>query len=329
MRQNRAWWAALLGLGIGVSACTLIASSGDITGNLEGAGSATSSGTGCGQGGGGNSGTSCADAIPVTLAAYGDIVTRCGSTAGAPAVTEPGGACAGAGKGPERIYAVTLAKSGFLTVSLNPHSTTFDSVLYLRSGPSCADAIGSAACADAPGNGGEVTSKFAARLPGDAGKDPTIFVFVDGKGQDDMGEYTISFSLERGSSCASRPVRIPVVPGLVATLQGDILNAGNEVQCGAGADVAYDFMPPLGMSGLSMTISVTPDFGGPMFLRAAGAGQCDEEDAGPSPAGCVAPDGGVTTTTTIQGEQLVWVDGLMAGGGQPYTMTVVVDDGGP
>jgi hypothetical protein len=141
----------------------------------------------CSQGG--NPGDEC-PGEPVTIAVADGQVNVMGDTSVLTTASYTGtGACdysAGTST-PEWIYRVTPAQSGTLTMLLQP-VTTFDSVLYVRTG-SCQSGT-QIACDDEPGDG---VSEIA-EVPATANQ--PIWIFVDGyDGSTGMFELSLSLSL--------------------------------------------------------------------------------------------------------------------------------------
>lgn len=162
-------------------------------------------------------GGTCATAIAVAL--NPGTITLTGSTTGGG--SHEGDCTSG---GPDRVYAVVPAMSGYLTVRMPRSGTTFDSVLYASTGCSDAQEINDILCVDSYDgvnnqslNGGEVIS-FRVQ----AGN--TYYVFADGWTAAANGSYTITMDLSGGRACDD-PIPIVLDPGTPMTVLGS--NAGN------------------------------------------------------------------------------------------------------
>jgi len=113
---------------------------------------------------------------PITIPASGGTVS--GATSGASALV---GSCGSSGTAPERVYQWTPAVSGTATIQTCGAGTTFDTVLYLRSGacasgPEMAAGCNDDACTNATG------LYRASRLTPTVTAGQTYFIVVDGYG---------------------------------------------------------------------------------------------------------------------------------------------------
>jgi cysteine-rich repeat protein len=174
-------------------------------------------------------GSTCATAIPISIGLGTQEAS--GSTVNGGAHTS--NTCTSGAA--DRVYAVTVTASGFLTVNLVRAQTSFDSVLYL--GTACSDANANVAilCNDSFDpqnqqqlNGGEIVS---IRVQANS----TYFVFVDGVTLADVGSYQIQFDLSTGTDC-SDPVPIPLEIGTPMAVRGSTTGIPPTAQgsCGGG-----------------------------------------------------------------------------------------------
>jgi cysteine-rich repeat protein len=219
-------------------------------------------------------GTTCANAIPVSLAA--GTTTRTGTTVGGGNHTPQGGATDGynsacTGAAPDRIYAVTVQVKGFVTVTLPRAVAGFDSVVYVGAGASLTGTgNGLAACTGVQQflcadsyiqqsntvlNGGEVVSFYA--TPG-----TTYYLFVDGYAAADVGAYELVFDLSSGT-CGD-PLPIQLAAGTPMKLLGrnndiDVGQFATSGTCGGqpGREVVHEVTVPQGSFSAAVT-SVNP-----------------------------------------------------------------------
>lgn len=183
-------------------------------------------------------GTTCANALPVSLGLGTQTFTGTTVAGGA-----HNGLCASAG--PDRIYAVTVQSAGFLTASLTRANTSYSSVLYARS--NCDNSGSEILCADSkdPMNqealkGGEVVS-FAVN------QGQVVYLFVDGATANDAGNYELVIDLSVGTNCQD-PIPVRIEAGtpmrLLGTTNGKSQSGGGS--CGGGVqgfgseDVVYN-----------------------------------------------------------------------------------------
>lgn len=181
-------------------------------------------------------GTTCGNAVAVNVATGSQ--TLLGTTLGGG--NHSGTGCSGFAA-PDRVYALTIQNSGFLTVSLSRPQTDYDSVLYITTACSDAAANTSLLCADSYDvtngtalDGGEVVS-----LRVQQGQ--KYFVFVDGFAQADTGNYRMVVDLSAGN--CNDPVPIPLEPGADMRLLGSNNNTFPTTQgsCGGmpGGEIVY------------------------------------------------------------------------------------------
>jgi cysteine-rich repeat protein len=181
-------------------------------------------------------GSTCGTAIPITIGLGGQDAS--GSTVNGGDHTT--NSCTS--DGPDRVYAVKVTANGFLTANLVRAQTSFDSVLYLGTGCSDANANQAILCNDSYDpqnqqalNGGEVVS---IRVQANQ----IVYIFVDGFNAADSGTYQIHFDLSTGTDCAD-PVPIPLEDGTGMTVRGSNngIPATAQGSCGGmpGGQVIY------------------------------------------------------------------------------------------
>ncbi|MBK8259107.1 MAG: DUF4215 domain-containing protein [Polyangiaceae bacterium] len=259
-------------------------------------------------------GVSCADATPISLASGSQTIT--GTTVGGGVAS---GTCASAGPG--RVYAVTAQAEGFLTASLTRSGTAYQSVLFART--TCADAGSQLLCADSkdPANatsllGGEVIS-----FPVSANQ--TVYIFVDGAGANDAGNYELVLDLSAGTNC-NDPIPVRIEKGTPMTLlgftNGKTQSSGGS--CGGGGtgfgaeDVVYN-VNFVGAGNVSASIDAAgTNYNSVLYTR----GGCND---GFSQIGCdnAGGNGGENLTFNPNGDTsvYVWVDGSTGANGY-YTL---------
>jgi hypothetical protein len=212
-------------------------------------------------------GAGCDSAIAVSLGLGEGPVTVTGSTVGggegAIAITPSCDSAAG----PERVYAVTVKASGFLTARLTAAGTSFDSVLYAATACEGKAPSGEIDCANRKSSegvmytGGEILS-----FPVSAGE--TRFIAVDGVRAEDAGDYELKLELSDGGDCSSF-TPIVIEPGTPMIIRGDNLGKKDSAACSGnmGEDVVYAIRGP--REG-GLFIEVTPmGFDVSVFLRTA------------------------------------------------------------
>ncbi len=181
-------------------------------------------------------GTTCANAIPIALAA--GTTTLTGDTIGGGNHAET--TCASAAN--DRVYVVTPAVAGYLTASLTRATTAYQSVLYVSTNCNDGSPVTSVLCADSvdpiaaqPLFGGEVLS-FQVQA------NSTYFVHVDGAKAADVGAYTLVLDLSTGIGC-NDPVPLPLEPGSPMRVLGSTVGLvpSSAGTCGGnpGGEVVY------------------------------------------------------------------------------------------
>ena len=259
-------------------------------------------------------GLTCATAIPVSVGLGTQDVM--GTTANGGSHTAQ--ACTAAAK--DRVYAVTATANGFLTANLVRSQTSFDSVLYI--GTACTDANANTTllCNDSrdPQNqtvlkGGEVVSIRVQQ-------NQTYYLFVDGFNATDSGTYQLHLDLSSGLDC-NDPVPIPLEAGTAMGVRGSTTNisAFPNVQgtCGGqpGGQVVYAVTRavsgPLGVD----TVTANTNYNAVLYARSTCSQTGTELD-------CSNNDGTAAESMSIGNVNAgvatyVYVDGSIAGGSTP------------
>jgi hypothetical protein len=200
--------------------------------------------------------------------------------------------------GPERVFRVTATADGFLTATVNPNGTTFNSGLYIMS-----DCVSAPLSCDSDETfdvvGGEIVSRRVAA--GDS-----YYVAVDNSALADPGSFVLDLDLSTGHDCAD-PIPVPIpYEGRSQGLYGPLADAdGNDVaptcvKTDGGADVVYALTP--GFSGSLMMSVLQTDFTPILYVQnACGSGNaplvCDD---GANAAGNIAVSAGSTYFAWIQ-----------------------------
>jgi cysteine-rich repeat protein len=260
----------------------------------------------------GPTGLTCATAIPISIGLGTQNVS--GTTVGGGGHTAQG--CASGA--PDRVYAVKATANGFLTANLVRSQTSFDSVLYLASACSDANANADVLCNDsrdplmqASLKGGEVVSVRVQQ-------NQTYYLFVDGRDAGAAGTYQIHFSLSSGTDC-NDPVTIPLESGTGMTVLGSNNNIFVPAQgtCGGGSggQVIYSVIRTVGGKLDVATVDGSTNYNSVLYARStcnSGNSELDCSNNGGTAAEAISMgnvNGGAAT--------YVYVDGSIAGGGSP------------
>ncbi|MFT3769779.1 MAG: myxococcus cysteine-rich repeat containing protein [Minicystis sp.] len=256
-------------------------------------------------------GVTCGKAIAVSINT-GAPTTLMGTTAGAGAHTAS--ACA-ASAGPDRVYAITPQKTGYLTVSLPRASTSFDSVLYITQNCSELSPNNALLCADSydvqnnlPLNGGEVVSVRV-----QAGQ--THYVFVDGKTAADSGTYQLNIDLSIGTDC-NDPVPILLDPGApmkvlgVTTSNNASSNSSAVGTCGGttGGQIIYQVTRSTDGPLVASTDNMVTDYDAVLYARTSCSDQPSEIDCS-STTGASVPESITVPSANANVPFFVIVDG--------------------
>ncbi len=255
-------------------------------------------------------GSTCGTAIPVTVGPGGQDVS--GSTVNGGDHTSS--ACTSDAS--DRVYAVKVTASGFLTANLVRAQTSFDSVLYIGAGCSDASANPTILCNDsydpqqqATLNGGEIVS---IRVQANQ----TFFLFVDGFHALDTGTYQIHFDLSGGTDC-NDPVPIPLEDGTGMTVRGSTTNIlpGVAGSCGGtpGGQIIYAVTRATNGTLDADTVAANTNYNSVLYARTS----CQN---GATELACSNNGGNATESISIGNVSggvptYVYVDGSVQGGG--------------
>jgi hypothetical protein len=255
-------------------------------------------------------GARCDSAIAVSLGLGEGPVTVTGSTVGggegATVITPSCDSAAG----PERVYAVTVKASGFLTARLAAAGTSFDSVLYAATACEGKAPSGEIDCANRKSSegvmytGGEILS-----FPVSAAE--TRFIAVDGVRAEDAGDYELVLELSDGGDCSSF-IPIVIEPGTPMMMRGDNLGKKDSAACSGGnvgEDVVYAIRGPreggffmeVTPMGFDVSVFLQTACGEPMSqLTCSDSGSIDE------PETIEIDDSSVSADKDV----FVWIDGF-------------------
>jgi hypothetical protein len=234
----------------------------------------------------------CAEVVDVALDNFGAQSSAIiGETAGASRTGVPASVACQATDGPERVYALRVAKGGILTARLARQGTTFDTVLYARKGcckrvdatTRCADSRQAAGAPALPG--GEVIS-----FPVAAGE--VWYVIVDSPSAGASGGFTLDLDLAPGSACAG-VVPVIIEAGSPMSLRGTTTEAVGQDRCFTGhtggvgefGEVVYELRAPASVT--RFDLAVHGDFDTVLYARSS----CVDTNAGsPDELACVDDD---------------------------------------
>lgn len=255
-------------------------------------------------------GATCPTAIPVSMGLGAQDVS--GSTVNGGDHT----ASACTSDAPDRVYAVKVTASGFLTANLVRAQTTFDSVLYLATGCSDASDNPTILCNDSYDpqflsnlSGGEVVS---IRVQANQ----VVYLFVDGYSAGDNGTYQLHLDLSGGTDC-NDPVPIPLEEGTPMTVRGSNINILPLVQgsCGGapGGQVIYAVTRAVSGPLDTDTVDANTTYNSVLYARSSCGNTQTELD-------CSNNGGGAGESISIASVNagvatFVYVDGSQTGGG--------------
>ncbi len=209
--------------------------------------------------------------------------------------------CGGSG-GPDVVYQFTLTEWRNLAVDVN---APFDARIYIRK----------ASC-----EGGEAVACGQGHLETGDLKSGTYYLFVDGDGNLQKGNFTLSITASEpgtpsNDTCAD-PLELQFVNG-AAVQYGVSLFATNDyfAGCGgeSGADNVYSFEVPAGISGF--TVQVDTEFDPVIYLSKGACG---------SPFIACAPSASYTMGWPEPGTYYLVVDGKTAADKGEYTVSVTM-----
>lgn len=216
----------------------------------------------------------CAEVVDVAIDDFGALTPALtGATVGASRTGVPASVACQATAGPERVYALRVAKSGILTARVARQGTMFDAVLYARKGccdrvdvtTRCADSRQAAGAMALPG--GEVIS-----FPVAAGE--VWYVIVDGPSAATSGGFTLDLDLSPGASCAG-VVPVVIEAGSPMTLRGTTTEAVGQDRCFTGhpegvgelGEVVYELRAPTSVAAFDLTVH--GDFDTVLYARSS------------------------------------------------------------
>src|SRR5437773_167817 len=268
---------------------------------------------------------------PAVIPAQGG--TFSGATSGTGALA---GSCGSSSTAPEQVFQWTPAVSGTATIQTCGAGTTFDTVLYLRSGacasgPEMAAGCNDDACTNATG------LYRASRLTPTVTAGQTYFIVVDGYGGA-QGTFSLTVTppedpvptttttLPGGGACSS-PTAIPAPGGTFSgTTSGTSALAGS---CGSSENSperVYQWTPAVSGTATIQTCGAGTSFDTVLYLRSGVCANGPEMAAGCNDDACANASGlfrasRITPTVTAGQAYFIVVDGY--GGAQgTFSLTV-------
>lgn len=246
---------------------------------------------------------SCTSPEPVALALGTTVVS--GTTGGASAMAPTNGQnCQGAA-GPEMVFEVTPAVTGYLTAYLPSQGTGMDSVLYAQTG--CGALSMQRLCHDnfgTPGNdGGELLSfKVEGGVP--------ILIVVDGYQSGDSGAFDLSLDLSDGDTCAD-PVPLTLEGDadivVLGNTMGETSNGASNAFCGnsgAGPDIVYEVTM---VQGDNYTFDMIPNGFNSVIHARTDCADINSQTACDSPV--TSNDSGITIDVDNGTTEFIYADG--------------------
>src|SRR5437763_1396429 len=264
---------------------------------------------------------------PTVLPAQGG--TFGGTTSGTNALA---GSCGASGTAPEQVFQWTPAVSGTATIQTCGAGTTFDTVLYLRSGtcasgPEVAAGCNDDACTNASG------LNRASRLTPSVTAGQMYFIVVDGYGGA-QGTFSLTgtptapttthTTLPRGGGCSS-PMVIPASGGTVSgATSGTSALVGSCGSSGTAPERVYQWTPAVSGTATIQTCGAGTTFDTVLYLRsgacASGSEVACNDDACANSTG-VFRASSIALTVTAGQTYFIVVDGY---GGAQGTFTLQV-----
>src|SRR5213080_3699486 len=259
---------------------------------------------------------------PTVLPAQGG--TFGGTTSGTSALA---GSCGSSGTAPEQVFQWTPAVSGTATIQTCGAGTTFDTVLYLRSGacasgPEVAAGCNDDACTNATG------LNRASRLTPSGTAGQMYFIVVDGYGGA-QGTFSLTVTppapttttttLPGGVGCSS-PMVIPASGGTVSgATSGTSALAGSCGSSGTAPERVYQWTPAVSGTATIQTCGAGTTFDTVLYLRSGACANGPEMAAGCNDDACTNAIGlyrasRLTPTVTAGQTYYIVVDGY--GGAQ-------------
>src|SRR5881396_3512316 len=259
--------------------------------------------------------------------------TFSGTTSGTSALA---GSCGRSGESPEQVFQWTPTVSGTATIQTCGAATTFDTVLYLRSGvcsggPEVAAGCNDDACPNA-------TGLFrASRITPTVTAGQTYFIVVDGyAGAQGTFSLTVTppgdpvptttTTLPGGGACSS-PTAIPAPGGTFSgTTSGTSALAGSCGSSGMSPEQVYQWTPAVSGTATIQTCGAGTSFDTVLYLRSGVCANGPEMAAGCNDDACANASGlfrasRITPTVTAGQAYFIVVDGY--GGAQgTFSLTV-------
>src|SRR5882724_10130430 len=207
---------------------------------------------------------------PTVLPVQGGTIS--GTTSGTSALV---GSCGSSGTAPEQVFQWTPTVSGTATIQTCGAGTTFDTVLYLRSGacasgPEVAAGCNDDACLNATG------LNRASRLTPTVTAGQTYYIVVDGYGGAQgtfsltvtpPGATTTTTTLPGGGGCSS-PIAIPASGGTVSgATSGTSALAGSCGSSGTAPERVYQWTPAVSGTATIQTCGAGTSFDTVLYLR--------------------------------------------------------------
>src|SRR6059058_2946494 len=277
---------------------------------------------------------------PMVIPASGGTVS--GATSGTSALV---GSCGSSGTAPERVYQWTPAVSGTATIQTCGAGTTFDTVLYLRSG-SCAGGLEVAAgcnddaCFNASG------LYRASRLTPTVTAGQTYYIVVDGF-NGAQGTFSLTVTPPVASTTTTTPTNsstttttltgatgacasatpIPAAGGTFSgTTSGTSTLEGSCGSSGASPERVFQWTPAVSGTATIQTCGAGTTFDTELYLRSGSCAGGPEVAAGCNDDACANASGlfrasRLTPTVTAGQTYYIVVDGY---GGAPGTFSLTV-----
>src|SRR3989454_1445855 len=266
---------------------------------------------------------------PTVVPAQGG--TFSGTTSGASALA---GSCGNSGGSPEQVFRWTPAVSGTATIQTCGAGTSFDTVLYLRSGacasgPEVAAGCNDDACTNATG------LYRASRLTPTVTAGQTYYIVVDGYGGAQgafsltvtpPGPTTTTTPLPGGGGCSS-PIAIPASGGTVSgATSGTSALVGSCGSSGTAPEPAYQWTPAVSGTATIQTCGAATTFDTVLYLRSGASASGPEVAGGCNDDACTNATGlnrasRITPSVTAGQTYFIVVDGY--GGAQgTFSLTV-------
>src|SRR2546426_377824 len=231
---------------------------------------------------------------PMVIPASGG--TFSGATSGTSALV---GSCGSSGTSPERVYQWTPAVSGTATIQTCGAGTTFDTVLYMRSGacasgPEVAGGCTDDACTNATG------LYRASRLTPSVTAGQTYFIVVDGDGGA-QGTFSLTVTppapttttttLPGGGGCSS-PITIPASGGTVSgATSGTSALVGSCGSSGTAPEQVYQWTPAVSGTATIQTCGAGTTFDTVLYMRSGACASGSEVAAGCNDDACTNATG--------------------------------------